>query len=371
MSALQPNIWQVLSRLFTYMNDSASTTRLFIKDIPPKLEGRTFQDLYHMFPNANLLGFTNSKGAFQLCPGINAVARPGEKLVFAAPNNRKIATAEPNAIKDRAVLTAPFKLSTSPHEKAKQSFPKEIMVIGLDNDNPISIGVLASILDCVQESATITLLQPETLKTDSSNQLFSDRRLKFHIVESLNHESLVSAGIKNCDSVIVLQDSSKTKAEQDAESMLIALYMSDIFKDASKIPHVVFSLHKLRTASTMEKVVINKIMRAGLLDCISEDSVVAGLLVRLSSSPSFQNVYNELLSSVGSELYIVDAKEYADSSVWVEGDRLDYTTLCSHAVQNNNIPLGYIEPGSPPVLCPDRQAHLPISSDSKLVVLAL
>ena len=137
----------------------------------------------------------------------------------------------------------------------------------------------------------------------------SEDRVDFVKGDPTQDESLIRAGIKRADSVIVLSDLTKPNNEADAEALMIVLAVESINRDVHSCVQIVNSSNRIHFE------------RAHADEIICLDQIGGNLVVTSALNHGTSQVVSELLTfDSGSEFYRYDAqlsdeligKEFAD-----------------------------------------------------------
>ena len=362
-SALENDFWEVFQKI-TLPRDRKFS--LATKRLPPRMKTVRFRDLPTSFPGSTFIGVIDGEGKMSLNPD-------PERKVCSQDNVIILGDAVSNQLEPRSKKSKvkfgkdTARDSTNPKLSAKSACPDEcprqIAVLNFDEDNPISMGVIQALLESVPETTRINCVREESKIPSKENKIFEDDRISQNIVQTLSHESLLSAGISSADSILILQGKGKTRGQQDAESQVIGLYLFDIFKDSLDPPNLTFAVNDSEVLSEMRDVFFSEYFK-NRIDVISNEELISNLFTKVSSFPELNAVLYELLRSIR----IVEAKSYIEG----QGERrgggtFDYASVCQAAMDQRDIVLGYKQ-GSKMNINPSGTNR--IRDDAKLIVLS-
>ena len=416
-SAMSSSFWQVIEQFI--LDDSTSRGEekgwayFAIQDCPPPLRGKPFSAVFNAYQDATLVGYWSPE-KIDIAPKPSTPPPENSKLLFVGSQISTFKSRPPGKAMQRAAAVQgrhaiPTRADQSPQERQRQRYPRRIMIVNADLQSPLTYGVISSILDCAHAKARITVVQTRGLWEGTSHALPKDKRLRVKRINDLDHASLVHAGVEQCDSLVLLQPSGgeggqdKSPQEKDAESLITALYLADIFK-GKKAPNMVFSLQNSENAKDIQALFrgAGKGREGGGegagVSVMSGENVISSFFALVSRMPVFDGVLEELFSSYGSEIYAVDARDYLNPTpsppspspspspslslplskkrrgsvgCGVGEVSFSYQALCDVAMaRHKHTPIGYIEPGEAPVLNPSRARDFALSQHAKLVVIA-
>lgn len=131
--------------------------------------------------------------------------------------------------------------------------------------------------------------------TDSEERPVKDERVAFVNGDPTQDESLLRAGIKQADSVIVLSDLTKGANEADAEALMVVLAVESINRRVHTTVQLINSANRMH------------LERAHADEIICLDQIGSGLMVASALNHGVSHILNELLTfNMGSEFYRYD-----------------------------------------------------------------
>ena len=324
-SALQEDFSRAFEELL-HLSSRRRGGSLSIQRLPRTMEGATFGEVSRAYPDRILLGIIDHERRVIACPDPKTTLSAGNRLVVIGRSGGRSQPKTTLKARERALEETSHHPKASAGPTASPSKRNSRVLVLNHSHSPISTGVLHELLD---ENADITLVSRE------KNVDIEDESIKQKILTSYTQKNLAQL-VRDCDSVLVLQDYSKgkTKNQQDAETQVISLFLFDLFKgEGGRTPMVTFSVHDVLGLQTIKDVFFPT-FKNYRMHVVSPEEIIGNLFTAVSQDVDLAPVFHALLDS----MILVPAKAYAEG-----GGSLNYEALRSLGARRGDIVIGYTD----------------------------
>ena len=328
-TCLQPGLSYVYQDLFAFEG-----SEIYIESAP-SLVGRTFREAVLSYSNASLLGIDR-----------------GGRLMLNPAEDDGVASA----------LAAPYAADASCFasgcaEAARSA--NSILVLGY---NELALDMLMEVDDYVAGSSTIVVATPYSKAKDELEAAgFKNVALRLVCADIYDRAVLEGITSDDYDYIIVLSDSEGLVSDRDARTLTLLLQLRDISKKTGR---------EFVIVSQMENVDNQKLAAcAQVNDFVVGSNYVSLLTTQIAENRALSRVFEQLLTSEGSEIYIRPAARYVDPC-----SAPDYATLTAAALRYNELCIGYkrmLKDGSWEIrINPLKSEIVPLKEGDGLIVLA-
>lgn len=317
----------------------------------PALTGRTYREALSAYELGIPVGIRTSDGTVAVNPPMDTVIADDDEMILLAEDDTLIRLAgAPPAITEAAIVTG------EPQPEA----PTRTLLIGW-NDRAVTI---ISLLDGFAEpGSTLDIAAPHD---DPRPDLAPPRDLTIGFIacDPTSRAALERLKPGQYEHVIVLSDSAYDSAHADARTLVTLLHLRDISVNLGD-PYSIVS--EINDDANRE---VAQITKAD--DFIVSKKLISLLLTQLTENRHLREVYADLLSPEGTELYLKPAVDYVRP-----GTDANFATVIESAKRRGHTAIGYrLGDGrhDPPrygiVLNPGKNAPLTLTADDRVVVLA-
>ncbi|MBN9105804.1 MAG: hypothetical protein J0I14_12445 [Propionibacteriaceae bacterium] len=280
----------------------------------PDLVGRTYFDAQLAFGNCSAIGLLTTDGRVLLNPPADTVVGAGDRIVVVASDDSEIALGDPPASIDTAHLA-----SVSPRPPA----PERTLVLGVSTVLPM---MLSELDEYVATGSEVVVVTPRGELELPPLQHLSARVVDGDPAKRSVLDSLDVAGFNH---IILLADTEAYEPEQaDSRTLVTLLHLRDI-ADRTDIDLNIVS--EMLDDANRE---LAEVTRAD--DFIVSDKLVALMLTQISENRALADVFAQLFSPAGSEIYLRPADFYV-----IPGATVDFYSVLEAARRRGETAIGY------------------------------
>lgn len=321
----QAHLSAVYERLFAFAGEGVHI-RAF-----PQCAGMRFGDALHAFADAVLLGVSRRQeraGHWHYVPVLN----PGDDYRIAedewlillchdVPVMCDVAARQPSVVHPDALT----------HDRV---LPERILILGWNSN---IYDILAEYNEYVLDGTCIDIVSAYD-ESDAWERLgelgaadFQNLRIGFHHGNTLLRSGLAAMKPAGYDSIMVLADTSHDEADPDARTIMSLILLQDILApvEAESRPSLVGEI--------LDPANRELVARTGVNDIIVSPEIVSMLLTQVSQQQMLIAVYDALLSSHGSEIYLKPAVRYLPA-----GRSLSFGELTALVQAHQEVALGVL-----------------------------
>lgn len=336
----QSGMSSVLQEFFDFDGDE------FYFEEFPELEGHTFGEILIWFRKSVAVGIYRN-GSSMLNPPMDTVIEKDDKIIHLAADDR---VSFPKAVGPK------FNMELK-NEVKIQSKPYNLLILGYNDSVPI---IIKELEEYVVKGSTVTLTCSELnkdaeLNYNLCNITFNVKKCNICSKEVLNE--LLSSGIED---VLLLSDDTANQEDVDNMTILILLQLRDI---SSKMNI------NLNITSEMKSIENQRLCKVAKVNDFVVGNTMANLIMtQVSENRNLAALFNELLNSEGSELYMKPAFSYIKT-----GKVIDMYTLTEIVKERNEILIGYKKKKGAEVSIitnPDKEQTEVFSEEDLLIVIS-
>jgi len=286
----------------------------------PGLAGRTFGEALLCYEDSALIGLRSSDGRVRLLPPMHTPIAPGDRMIAISADDDtvRLATTEPT-IDAHAIREAIARLPV----------PERTLILGWNQRAPAIIGELDAY---VAPGSTVTLVAEEPgIEAAIAARATALRHQQVTLTrgDTTDRRQLEALAIQTFDHVIVLGCSDRLgPQEADARTLVTLLHLRDISERSGRSVPIVSEMLDVRNRELAE------VTRAD--DFIVSDRLVSLLLAQVSENREVAEVFANLFSPEGAELYLKPAGDYVPTGVPVT-----FYTVVESARRRGEVAIGY------------------------------
>lgn len=299
-----------LSLVYTELLDFSGDEIYFTPQ--PQLAGMSFLDVQFRFADSAVLGIASRAGV-QLNPPPDRLLKPDDRLVVLAEDDSAISASQPGIV-DASVLNRP---------EADPPRAERTLILGYNSSLQTILNELGSyVAKGSRVCIAADVAAPRLLPTSGID-------VTFRQLGSTNRDDLESLDIIGFDHVIVLayRDHLEPQAA-DAKTLVTLLHLRDIADRHAVNLNIVTEMLDDRNRELAE------VTKAD--DFIVSDRLVSLMLSQISESEELVEVFMELFSSSGVEIYLRPAPLYIKSGV-----ETDFYSVLAAASSRGETAIGY------------------------------
>lgn len=345
-SCRSPGVSKVLSELFSFKGNE-----IYFEEFP-KLAGKTFSEILYLFNNSSVIGIKKREGDILINPAYNTIYNSGDLVIHIAESanySKPVLQQEIPKCK-KNVIWEPIK---SASETSK------VLILG---KNRLLKNIISELDKYVSNESSITILSKyESTTLSDYTDLKNINDIREEKVDSFNYETLKTILTDYYDTIVLLCDISENEKSADAQIITNLICIHNIMIQNQLDYNIIIQLRSS---------VSQKIADTGFSDFIVGSELTSTILTQISENKSMVYVFNQLLSTQGSELFIRPMREFITDDI-----EISFHQLQKIAEKRHQIIIGYKKaiPNSKEFqifINPERCHGIKFSTKDSLIVLA-
>ncbi|HPU04147.1 MAG TPA: hypothetical protein PLY47_09685 [Rhodoglobus sp.] len=304
-SCRQSGLSVVYSELLDFDGDEIYFTE------QPSLYGKTYFDAQLAFVDSTVMGLVKA-GSVILNPAADTLYDSGDQLIVIAEDDSAIRLATPGVPDAAAVSTT----------KALKPKPERTLVLGYNSG---LTRMLEELNEYVATGSKVTVLA-DVDKPDFPK--FDNLTIEFRRGDSTNRAILDSLKVESFNHIIVLAYKGLDIQRADGKTLITLLQLRDIEDRAGVDLNIVSEMLDDRNRELAE------VTNAD--DFIVSDKLISLMLSQVSENKKLTQVFDDLFSSVGSEVYLQPVEQYV-----APGTAVNFYTVLEAARRRGETALGY------------------------------
>jgi voltage-gated potassium channel Kch len=317
------------------------------------LAGNSFGEALTAYEKCSVIGVHKKDGRIRLNPPADTGISADDRIILIAQDDSTIAPSEHPAPQiDAGTIREPT---------PRGSRPERTLILGWNDRAPT---IVAELDHYVDPGSEVTVVTPEGVvpHLDDLHNLTADLRegntTDRHVLNELE--------VFSYDHVIVLGYSDEPDPNAaDSKTLVTLLHLREIADQCDHCFSIVSEMLDVRNRQLAEV--------TGADDFIVSDHLASLLMCQVSEDRRLANVFDELISPEGSELYLRPVSDYVEPGV-----PLTFYTVVEAARRRGEVAVGYrrkAEAADPDVsygvhLNPDKSRRITFTEQDKLIVLA-
>ncbi len=341
-SCRQSGLSVVYSELLDFGGDEIYFTE------QPDLYGKSYFDTQLAFATSSVMGLVKG-GSVVLNPSPDAQYEAGDQLIVIAEDDSTIRLATPGTPDAAAISTA----------KGTKAAPEKTFVLGY-NDG--LAGMLKELDEYVAAGSTVTVLA-DVEKPDLPT--FGNLKVAFQRGDATSRAVLEKLKVHSFEHIIVLAYKQTLDTQRaDGKTLITLLQLRDIEERTGVDLNIVSEMLDDRNRELAE------VTNAD--DFIVSDKLISLMLSQVSENQKLTDVFDQLFSSDGSEIYLRPATDYV-----TPGSTVDFYTVLEAARRRGETALGYrvhadahnAQKGYGITVNPLKSASITFTASDKVIVL--
>jgi voltage-gated potassium channel Kch len=286
----------------------------------PGLVGRPFGDVLLAYEECSPIGLIEADGTVRLNPAADRPIGSGERLIAIAADDASLGAASPSqgSVDGGAIALAPG----SPRR------PESILVLGWNRG---ASAVIREFDQFLLSGSELLLLSDDPgagpcLQGEVAH--VANTGLEFREGRPIDRETLEAIELERFDHVIILTDEELDAQRADARILVTLLHLRDLADRRGAKFSVVSEMIDERNRQLAEVTRVD--------DVIVSDKIISLMLTQISESIELSDVFAELFSASGSEIYLRAAGEFL-----LDGRECDYATVVEAVRRRGECAIGY------------------------------
>jgi len=305
-SCRQSGLSVVYSELLDFDGDEIYFTE------QPSLYGKSYFDTQLAFVDSAVIGLVKA-GVVELNPNPAVTYEAGDQLIVIAEDDSAIKVGAIGTVDDSAIDTS----------LTSAAAPERTLVLGF---NQGLLGMLRELDEYVPAGSVVTVLADVD---EPRFPAFANLAITFQRGDSTNRALLDGLVVDSFDHIIVLAYKETLDAQRaDGRTLITLLQLRDIEERAGVDLNIVSEMLDDRNRELAE------VTNAD--DFIVSDKLISLLLSQVSESKQLTQVFDNLFSSVGSEVYLNPVEQYLKP-----GEPVNFYTVLEAARRRGETAIGY------------------------------
>jgi len=324
----------------------------------PKLVGKTFAESLFAYDKSAVMGIQYKNGHCQVNPPMDYILQEGDKIIAITEDDDTLVISE----KKNFIISEENIVNKVESKKG----PERTLILGWNNRGPILIRELDQY---VEKGSYIKIVSDYDLDIDeieTLNSTLTNISFDFVKAETTSKEIIDNLDVTSFDNVQVLCYNDRLpQQEADAITLIILLHLRRISAEKNTEIKIVSEMLDIRNRDLASVTKVN--------DFIVSDKIISLMMSQISENKNLMRVFEDLLRSEGSEIYLKPAENYVKLN-----SEIDFYTILESAKRKKEIAIGYkiaefVGDNSQSfgvVVNPDKTKMLNFKPDDKIIVLA-
>lgn len=285
----------------------------------PALVETSFGDALLAYEDCSAIGLLGVDGLVQLNPPMERRISAGEQLIAVAADDAQLAAAAPRqaTVEEAAIVTT----ATTPRQ------PENVLVLGWNAGAPCVIREFDQFLVAGSTLLVVTE-EPVAAAIERERAAVANARVELREGSPTDPETLAAVGLTGFNHVIVLAPEQLDAQHADARTLVTLLHLRDLAERLGAEFTVVSEMIDDRNRQLAEVTRVD--------DVIVSDKILSLMLAQISENRALTQVFGELFSASGSEIYLRPAGDYLRL-----GTETNYATLIESARRRGECAIGY------------------------------
>jgi voltage-gated potassium channel Kch len=308
-----------LSVVYTELLDFDGAEIYFQEE--PGLNGKTFNEILHMYEDSTIIGLRYNDGRIQVNPPMETVFSGGDRVIAISEDDDTI----------KLSGTANYNIdSNSFAQRSKIPAEKEkTLIIGW---NIKGCSIIKELDNYVAKGSSLTIVTDNLdIKDDieSMKQNLVNLQIELRHGHTAERDTLESLNLDSFNHIIILCYTDNIGAEEaDSKTLITLLHLRNIAEKTGSRFSIVSEMLDIRNKELAE------ITKAD--DFIISNKLVSLMLSQLSENKELKAVFDDLFDAEGSEIYVKPAGDYVQM-----GKEISFHTVVASAAIRGEIAIGY------------------------------
>lgn len=323
----------------------------------PALHGKRFADALFAYEDCSAIGVIDGSGRVLLNPPAERPIEPGERLIAIAADDAHLASAAAceGGVDESAIASSP----------ASKRRPESILVLGW---NEGATAVIREFDQFLLSGSKLLVLADEPQAAECIEREcagVSNTAIEFREGNPTDRGTLEAIELERFDHVIVLSTDRLNPQRADARILVTLLHLRDIAEHRQASFSIVSEMLDERNRQLAEVTRVD--------DVIVSDKIISLMLTQIAENRELSQVFSELFSAQGSEIYLRPAGDYL-----LPERQVSYATVVEAAHRRGECAIGYRiaaaadDPAAGFGVCvnPPKSAQVAFTEGDRVIVLA-
>jgi len=285
------------------------------------LIGKTYKQAISAFETSSVFGIKKSDGEILINPEMNTKIEAGDEIISISEDDDTVILSGKTdiIINDTAIIKT----------ERKTSVQKEKNIILGWNDGALSL--VKELDEYVDKNSKLTIVLLSDLNDDLKdlvNNSIKNQTVDFIEMDYTKRVNLIKLDIISYDNIVILSNNSLDPQEADSYTLLSLVLIRNIAEENGKVIKIISEMNDQKNRELAEVTEAD--------DFIIGQDLVSRILAQISENREIKNVYDNLFSAAGSEIYLKDAVDYVNF-----GEPVDFYTIIESASLKTETAIGY------------------------------
>lgn len=321
----------------------------------PALAGRPLAEVMHSYRTSTFIGVLTKDGACHINPPAAARLRAGDKLILIAADDSAIALDGAGPAVDESAIVARGEAGRRPERTLLLGWNARSGTVLEQLDQYVAPGSITDVVTDHPEAAEAVRRIGPAMRVQGLN---------FKAEDPTDRRLLEALGPGSYDHILALCSDDVDPRLADSKTLVTLLHLRDMAQRAGTRFKVVSEMADDRNRS------LAQVTQAD--DFIVSDKLISLLLTQTAENPHLSQVFAQLFSPEGSEVYLKPCEHYVRTAVPV-----NFYTVAESAKRRGELAIGYRQialaqqaPAYGVVLNPDKARQVVLHPGDKVIVLA-
>jgi voltage-gated potassium channel Kch len=321
----------------------------------PRLVGSTFGEALTAYEGCSVIGLRKEDDRIALNPEADAQISAADEIVLIAEDDSAIHLSEHQSpeIDARALRKPP----------SREPGPERTLILGWNDRAPT---IVAELDHYVHPGSEVTVVTRDGAVPSSRFDELRNQKVTSSVGDTTDRRTLDRLEVSSYDHVIVLGHPDEPDPNAaDSKTLVTLLHLREIAESSGHGFSIVSEMLDVRNRELAEV--------TGADDFIVSDHLASLMMCQVSENRELSTVFEDLISPIGSELYLKPVIEYVEPGV-----PLNFYTVLEAARRRGEVAVGYrlgaetADPGTSygVHLNPKKSRRVTFAEDDSLIVLA-
>jgi voltage-gated potassium channel Kch len=305
-----------LSVVYTDLLDFGGDEIYFTPE--PRLAGTTFGEALTAYEGCSVIGLRREGGRIALNPHADTEISAEDEIILIAEDDSTIHLSAQQAPEvDAGAIRKP---------PSREPEPERTLILGWNDRAPT---IVAELDHYVHAGSEVTVVTSDGAVPSSRFERLKNQKVTSSVGDITDRRILDRLGVTTYDHVIVLghPDEQNSNAA-DSKTLVTLLHLREISEGSGHGFSIVSEMLDVRNRELAEI--------TGADDFIVSDHLASLMMCQVAENRELSMVFEELISSHGSELYLKPASEYVEPGV-----PLNFYTVLEAARRRGEVAVGY------------------------------
>ena len=287
----------------------------------PALDGKRFSETLLAYEDCTVIGVMDAAGRVLLNPPQERPMASGDQLIAIAEDDETLAAA-------RACEGRPEETAIAPRP-AVDGRPESVLILGWNAGAPAVINEFDQFLRPGSDVLVVADDSDAGQAVERQREFLENSSVEFRAGRTTDRETLEAIGLEKFDHVIVLCYSERLDAQRaDARTLVTLLHLRDIAERRGARFSIVSEMLDEHNRELAEVTRVDDVIVSG--------QIISLMLAQISESRHLAEVFRQLFSAEGAEIYLRPAGDYLKP-----GSGANFATVVDAARRRGECAIGY------------------------------